>query len=383
MKIVDIKSFVIKAGLPVNYPHPTASYVVDGAIFLEIHTDEGVIGLGEPGPYGGKLEDIQKEVADLLKNILIGKDPFQVSLLTVQLENFGIPAYGNTPRQAALAGISQALWDIVGKSVGIPVYRLINQTGDIKTKIRAYASGGMYYEHESTKLFVEEAILAKEQGYTAWKLRPQTPETASHFERNKRPPKVNILGMVKILEDVRLAVGSSMDLMIDLGCRLETVDDALDFAIRVEDLGLLFIEEPIPRLLVDYVQLIQRSPVPIAGGECFVSRHQFLEWMPALDVFQPDCNLAGMTEAKHVLQSAQQEGKVCILHNWTNDINCAANLHLAASAPSCVMVESNTTCNPLRNHLVIEPFVPIDGFFHMNDKPGLGIEIDRDRITTQ
>jgi len=382
MKITNIEVFLLRGALENLSGHPAASYVTDGSIYVKISTDVGIVGLGEPSAYGGSLLDTKRIIEKKITPRLIGMNPFDVDILTTQNGFPGGFGYGNVPYNCAIAGISQGLWDIIGKALDIPVYKLLNKKGDYKKKVRAYASGGMFYEWEDSMQFVEEALKCKEEGYTAWKLRPPTPRIASHLERNKTPPPVDLSTFTTLLEKIRLAVGDEMELMVDMGCRLETLKDAVYFCNAAEELDLAFVEEPLPRIIDEYVNLSAETNVPIAGGECMVNRHQFHKWFTkrALDILQPDGNLAGITEVMHIASIAEEKNANCIIHNWANDISIATNVHLAAAIPNCPVVEYNITYNPLRASLVKDPLVPVDGFFEISDRPGLGVELDDDAL---
>jgi len=310
MKITDLEILLLNCSLPPDYKHPTASFVTEGCMFLRVITDEGIYGLGEPSPYGGSLESLVALAENRLKPMLKGKDPFHVDLLTKQDETGVAPGYGTIPYHALKAAISQALWDILGKCLDMPVYRLLNKRGDYKKRIRAYASGGMYYDWQDPQLYVEEALKWREQGFSAWKLRPPVPDNSSHLERNAVPPAVDIPGFVQILERVRYAVGSEMELMVDFGCRLGTVAKTVEFIKLSKDLGIVFIEEPLPRVTALHEELQALSDGKIAGGECLVTRQQFHEWQASFDVFQPDANLAGISEIIKIAEFAQSSGKI-------------------------------------------------------------------------
>ena len=313
----------------------------------------------------------------------MGMNPFDVVLLTTQKEFPGAFGYGNIAYNSSIAGISQALWDIVGKSLDIPLYKLLNKNGDYKKKVRAYASSGMFYEWEDSEQFIDEALRYKEEGYTAWKLRPPTPKTASHIERNKIPPPVDLPEFINLLERIRLCVGDTMEIMVDMGCRLPSLNDAAKFCSAVEDLNLFFVEEPLPRIIEDYSRLCAITDTSIAGGECMINRKQFYRWLEqdALDIVQPDGNLAGVTETLEIAAMAAKHNKKCIIHNWANDISIAANVHLAAAIPNCPVVEYNTTYNPMRTNLVQNPSIPIRGYFELTDRPGIGVEIDEQALS--
>ena len=379
MQIKDIEVILLRCSISDVYPHPIASFVSEGSMLVKVYTDDGVVGIGEPSPYGGALLDVKTIIETNIRPRFIGKNPFDVEILTTQNEfpeGFG---YGNVPYNCAVAGISQALWDIIGKAMEMPVYRLLNRNGNYKDRVRAYASGGMTYETADYEILIDEVLQYKEMGYSAWKLRPYTPLNApSHMERNKKPPPVDIHKFISILERIRLAVGDGMDLMVDAGCRLQNIDEAVSVSQAMQELSFSFIEEPLPRVIEDYVELSKEIQIPIAGGECLVSRRQFRPWVDAgaYDILQPDGNLAGISEVMMIASMADAKGLPCIIHNWANDVSIAANVHLAAAIPNCPMVEYNVTYNPLRTELVMVPFIPEDGFFILPERPGLGIELD-------
>lgn len=383
MKIARIETFLLRCTIPQGWKFPTASYVTGGSLFIKVTTDDGIHGWGEPSPYGGPIEITRGIVENELKAIFLGKDPKSVGSLTAQDELKGEHAYGRAAYSSAIAGMSQALWDILGKASGKPVFRLLNPTATARTSVKAYASGGMIYEDSPRSWLVDEALQAKEEGYTAWKFRPVTPRQAgSHFQRNLSPPSVDCQELAEIAAMIRDEVGSDFELMLDAGCRVAKLEDAILLAENLGRLDFSFFEEPVARALSFYQELVRRKTVPIAIGECFFSHGKFKEWADsgALDVFQPDANFCGMDESLAVGQLAHENGKSVVLHNWASAISIAANVHLAAAMPMCPMLEYNQTFNPLRTELVVAPYVPQNGSFRLSEKPGLGIEVNEEAL---
>ena len=378
MTISDIEVIFLRCPVPEPKPRPTGSFVFSGSILLKVHTDEGIVGLGEPGAYGGTLEDIKHLIEGDIKTRFVGKNPLDVQELTVQEELPGGQGYGNVAYNAAIAGISHALWDIAGKSRGKPVYRLLGKNGFFRDAVRAYASGGSSLENEDPNLVVEEAVRCKELGYTAWKMRPSSKDESSHFMRQVNPPEFDENRFLSMAREVRKAVGNDMDLLVDLGCRCRNLEQAVEIAGELEKLSFYFIEEPLPRDPELYSRLAGRVNIPIAGGECLISRSQFKPWFEnkSYDIIQPDGNLAGITEGLEIAAEAETNSIPCIIHNWANAVSIAANVHLAAAVPNCPMIEFGVTYNPLRTELVKAPIVPEKGLFHLPDRPGLGIELD-------
>lgn len=378
MNISDIEVILLKCPVPDPPPRTTASFVFDGSIYVKVYTDEGIVGIGEPSAYGGPLLEVKRIIETQIKPHLVGKNPFDVDTLTTQNEFPGGQGYGNVLHNCAIAGIGHALWDIVGKALDIPLYRLLNKEDGHRDRVRAYASGGMSFENEDIEPVIEEAIKCQEEGYAAWKMRPSTPTQTSHLQRQKAPPTIDIHRFLSLAEKIREAVGPNMDLLVDAGCRCKNLRQAINISRELERLDFHLFEEPLARVCEDYAALAREVELPIAGGECLVNRQQFLPWIErnAYDIIQPDGNLAGITEVMHIAHIAASRNIPCVIHNWANAVSIAANVHLAAAIPSCPMVEFAVTYNPLRTELVKEPLVPKEGFFVIPERPGLGVELD-------
>lgn len=374
MKITHIEYFTLRCEANDNYSLPTASFVTDGSIYLKVFTDSNIVGIGEPCPYGARLGDMIKILKKDFIPHWIGSDPLDIDKLTTQFET-GI-GYGNIGHNALIAGFSEALWDIRGKYEGKPLYKIINP--DAENKIQAYASAGMWYENTPLERIADEALKYQSEGFVAYKLRPETPlGNNNHFQRTLKPPPVNVKRLVELLNKIHNLTNGKLKLMVDAGCRLN-FKQAIYLCKAMEELNCIFLEEPIQGQYKDYAQLKSMTKLSLAGGESLVSKAQFNPWIEAkaLDYLQPDSNLAGINEIMEVDKLVKKGGLQLILHNWTNDINNSANIHLAAALESCSMVEANLTYNPLRNNLVKEPMIVSKGEFILNDKPGLGVELN-------
>ena len=375
MKITRIEYFTLRCKVPNNHHMPTASFVTGGSIFLRVFTDNDIVGIGEPCPYGAKLSDMVQILQKDLIPSWIGTDPLDINKLTTQHET-GI-GYGNIGRNALIAGFSQALWDIRGKHEGKPLYKLINP--DANNKIQAYASAGMWYDNSPLESITDQALKYQSEGFTAFKLRPETPlVNNNHFQRALKPPPVNVKRLVKLLIKIYNLTNGKLKLMVDAGCRLD-FQQALYLCEAMEELNCVFLEEPIHGNYKDYVRLKSMTKLSLAGGESLVTKAQFKPWIEAnaLDYLQPDANLAGITEIIDIDKLVYKKGLHLILHNWTNDVNNLANIHLGAALKSCIIVEANLTYNPLRNNLIEDPMVVSKGEFTLSNKPGLGIELNQ------
>lgn len=352
---------------------PTASFVSTGFCIVFLHTECGLIGLGEPSPYGGSLESTVRVVQEINKE-LSGKPLFSAwTYKNLDNDLLLSAGYGEITRQAVAASISQCCMDILGKQLELPVYKILNPEAD--GKISAYASGGMFYDDQSLNLYVEEAVNYKNKGFDAWKFRPPTPKGLNHFQRNKTPPPIDINFLKQTIETVGKAVGPDFELLLDVGCRCKDLEEARDLANFALKHNVGFIEEPLPRNMGLYAELIAVTDMKISTGETFFSSEQFEIWAKnnAIDIFQPDTNLVGMREGIKTFLVAEKYNKKVVLHNWASAISNFSNIHLAVSmSERCCYVESSIIYNPFREGMALAPALPVGGGFELRDDPGFG-----------
>ena len=339
------------------------------AIILRVHTDEGISGLGEPSGWGDCRA--VEAVLQRLEERFVGLNPFDVEKLTVP-----------TPdhiTNSALAAIDCALWDIIGKATGTPVFRLLAKDGDHQsTHIRTYASGGVSYNWftKPDQIFDEIAQL-KAEGFTAFKMRIGSAwglggMTVSKFGDH--------------LTRVRAALGNDIDLMLDANCRFRSVPEAMEVAHILEGLKARWFEEPIPRASDDnddrYFQIRSSTSVPISGGEGIdtMAEHQRALRVRAYEIVQPDACILGFTRAYRVAQIYHHAGLPCIPHSWTNAVAHACNAHLVAAIPNRVMLETQHIGNPMLTELVDQPIPVNQGYIDVPERPGLGIELNMDAL---
>lgn len=377
MKLKNIEYFVLRCQIPEGTKFPVASFVTEGSLILRVHTDDGYVGIGEVSPYGAPMAKIRQVLVDELVPAWVGCDPLDDDLMRQPEIGYG---YGNTGRNALIAGLSQALWDIRGKISGQPAYKLINPnaTGDVE----CYASAGMWYQDSAPDLLIEEALHWQAQGFSAYKLRPETPLNAGgHFARNTTPPPANVTKLIQLLQEIHLATKGQIRLLVDAGCRL-TFTQACSLCSAMEELNCMFLEEPLPRDPYIYAELRKQTSMPLAGGESLTSVAQFMPWIErkALEYLQPDANLAGIYEILKLSDVAEAVGLHIVMHNWANDVSNAANVHLAAALACSPMVEYNLTTNPIRGRLAKPIISPHNGRFRLTDAPGLGIELDQELL---
>lgn len=345
-------------------------YKTKGALVVEIVTDDGIIGWGDC--YGPAAVS-RAVIETIYKPALIGMDPFNVEPIWEMLYN-KVKDYGLSGMTiSALSGVDIALWDIIGKACGQPVHRLIG--GAFRSKVQAYATG--FYFKNFDRLnedAVEEALGYTQQGFKALKMKIGLGNHKKDISR---------------IEAVRRAIGDDVEIMVDANHSF-TVPQAITLGRELERLGVSWFEEPIsPEDLDGYVEVTRALDIAVAGGENEFTKYGFRRILAArsMDIVQPDvCAAGGITECKKIAALAQASAIACVPHAWGTAIGLAATVHYLASLPETPMclfpvsplLEYEQTFNPFRDHLAKEPIVHQEGWVTVSDKPGLGVEVDRD-----
>lgn len=366
LKITDVKVTIMSYELK-DKSWLTGTQLIwkSDAVLVEVFTDKGIVGIGESSPYAGP-EFVKKTIEESFKPVLIGRNPFDV-------EHLATAWAGQRPNYAAWAGIDAACWDIIGKAVHKPVYRLLAAGGAPQPHIRMYASGGVEYAwYKRPEALIEEAVRHKEAGYTAFKFRIGTEWKNSGMTIRKYIPWVRKL---------REAVGPKMDLMQESNMRL-SLEDCLELCPVLEELNFLWFEEPVRTsgegALENHLKIKQAlKKVKISGGESRGSRFEFKEWIDrgAYDIVQPDANVTGVTEAWHIARIAHVQGKHFCPHNWHGGLTTMANAALVAAVPNHLVLELNQTFNPFKEELFKDPLVVRNGYMDLFNKPGFGVEL--------
>ena len=367
IKITDVKMISLAYRLKPEEAWPDGDdniiiWKTESAI-VEVSTDVGIKGIGGCSRYNGPAA-MKEYLEKVIKPALIGKNPFDVECL----------AGGITGRGArgAWAGADTALWDIIGKAKGLPLYKILATNTDPQTRVRAYASGGEFSWHKGSRFpgpedLVKQALRHQAAGYTAFKFRP-----GGAFQRF-----VSIQEYIPYLREMRKAVGPNFDLIQESNQRW-SVAQCLEMAPVLEELKILWWEEPTRKIIDDYLTIKKAlRTVKISGGEGVHNRVGLVEWMDsgAYDIVQPGCDDAGVTECWSQAQMAHTRGKLICPHNWQGDLVTVANAHLLAAVPNRFLLEDNMTPNPLKEGVFKEWVGVKDGYFTVPEKPGLGVEL--------
>lgn len=371
MKIVDIKTY------PLCSMSKTVVYysqdIVDRrmALIVEIVTDEGITGWGEGFCSGQNPLILQAVIENAYKPKLIGRDPFDNDVIYETLYNMS-RSYGQSGSAIiALSAIDLALWDIKGKALNMPIYKLLG--GAYRHEVEPYASGPCRAEGEIyPDTAVEQAEQYVKQGYRAMKFKTG----------------FGVSEDVKLIHAVREAVGQDIRIMVDANCAYD-VAKAKRILFDTQDANLYWFEEPIsPENISGYAELKNLTKTYLAAGEQEYSKIHYKNWLEsrAVDVLQPDlCVMGGFTEGKKVLALAQAYMIQVVPHMWGTGIGFAAGLQFLANIPSMPlafipdepMIEYDLSENIFRDHLIFKSIKLENGKVKIPNAPGLGIEVDR------
>jgi len=347
LKITGLRTFVVNVGA-VNW------------VFAKVHTNQGLIGLGE-----GSVTSKEATVAQAImehERFLIGKDPTDIEMLWQGM--FRYPRWRGGPiLNSGISAVEIALWDILGKALGQPIYKLLG--GAARKRIR------MYKDVDSTP---EDFLKAKEEGYTAAKSGFITVKDDTVI------PSYAVREGARKLAAVRRAVGDDFDIAIDAHGYLTTVM-AIDFCTRVEEFRPLWVEEPTQLEDLGELELLrQKTKVPLATGERSFTKYGFADFCSRhlVNYIQPDVvHAGGILELKKIGAIAETYRIEMAPHNPQSNVSTMASLHVDATTPSCTIQEYA----PQRDQWIVDLFkgtgpVIQRGFAELPDRPGLGVELD-------
>jgi len=347
LKITGLKTFVVNAGT-VNW------------VFCKVQTNQGLTGLGE-GSVTSKEATLAQAILEH-ERFLVGKDPTEIELLWQGM--FRYPRWRGGPiLNSAISAVEIALWDILGKALGVPIYKLLG--GAARKRIRMYA------DVEAT---AESFLRARQQGFTAAKTSGFITAEGGVLRGSA------VREGVRRLEAVRKAVGEDFDIAIDVHGRL-TPPMAVDFCTRIEGLRPLFVEEATQlEDLDELAHLRGKTRVPLATGERLFTKYGFgdLCQRHLVDYVQPDvCHAGGILELKKIGVLAELHRIEMAPHNPQSEVSTLASLHVDATTPACTIQEYVPRREAWMADLFHGGAVKVkDGFAELPDRPGLGVDLD-------
>lgn len=355
--------------LSTEYPPPLRrrfiySKTID-AVIVKVTTDDGLVGWGESkAPVAPQAT---KQIIDLLlADIVLGEDPHDVVVLWERMYA-GMRVRGHRAGfyLEAISGIDIALWDLIGKAAGKPLYQLLG--GCFRNPVRVYASGlpALSYDQpeEAFEQLAQDARDLKDRGYTGLKMAIGR----------------GIKGDLKSIRAVREALGDDYMIYTDAAGVYDRAQ-AMQIGHELQELGCMWFEMPTaPEDVAGYGEIAKALRIPIAI-DSLTSRYETAEFIRAggLDVVLPDtCRAGGITECKRIAEMADGFGLAFAPHiSIGSAIHFASSAHMATAMPNTITSEYWFGDNPLGNGILKEPLRLEKGYLYTPEKPGLGIEID-------
>lgn len=357
MKISAIKTFIVDPGVGKNW------------LFVKVETDSGLYGWGEAYTQADRDRAIEIHIQHLGR-YLVGRNPFDIKHFTFLAYNDYANKRGSMECYCAISGLEQALWDIVGKATGQPVYNLLG--GQCRTKVRVYANGwggGGTPEEAAAKA---KAVVNK--GFTALKFDPFPNPWRAYIDRQQEDEAVAKVAAV------REAVGPDVEILIEVHRRLAPMH-AVRVARRMEEYRPFWYEEPVSfRDLDSLVAARQQINIPVVTGEEVYTKLEFKQVFDqrAADIINPDvCNVGGILELREIAAMAEVYHVAVAPHNYNSTtLGLAATLHATAGMTNFLITEYFVNFEPIGNEIAITPFTVENSYITLPTTPGLGIDLD-------
>jgi galactonate dehydratase len=333
-----------------------------------VETDSGIYGLGEVR-LNNRTNALLGYLGEAMPRYVIGRDPFDIESLVSKMMIGDFGRMGEIT-MSALSIIEMACWDIMGKSLGLPCYRLMG--GAVRDRIKAYANG-WYTVERTPQMFHDAALKVVERGYLALKV---DPFGAGRYELTLDEQA----RAVDLVAAVRDALGPERDIMLEMHGRFNPAT-AILMANKMEKFRLAWVEEPVPpENMSELKRVAERVSTPIACGERLHTMNEFRPVFDlyAVDIVQPDIShFGGLTLTRRLAAWADVYNVLIAPHNVGGPVSTAAALHVAACTPNFMIQEH---FNDFADSWVKQaaPGVPevVDGYFSLPTAPGLGVELD-------
>jgi L-alanine-DL-glutamate epimerase-like enolase superfamily enzyme len=371
MKITEVETIVLSL--------PTIARECNGtqdALLVRIHTDNGLVGIGEVDSSPQVIKAIydapySHTLACGLRQLLLGEDPRDIERLWEKMYRGTIYFGRRGAAIHAISGADIALWDLLGKATGLPVYQLLG--GAYRTRIRAYASDLM---PDTIDAAHRRAAQLRDAGFTAFKF-GWGPLGASETRDTD------------LIAAARRGIGDENELLIDIGLCWDA-STAIARARRFAEFNLGWIEEPLPPDdFAGYARLADAVDTRIAAGEELATCYEYIDLMDRghIDVVQVDMSRAGgLTESRRIAQQAHLRNLPCVPHAFSTGVLLTASAHWVAAIPNGSLLEYTVAESPLATGLtgtglLREPLRAVDGFVQLTDAPGLGLELDEDLMS--
>ena len=361
MQITAIKTFIVDPGVGKNW------------LFVKVETDNGFYGWGEAYTQADRDRAIEIHIQQLGR-YLVGRNPFDIKHFTFLAYNDYANKRGSMEFYCASSALELALWDIVGKATGQPVYNLLG--GKCRDKIRVYANGwggGGTPEEAAAKAKAAVAL-----GFTALKFDPFPNPWRAYIDRQQEEEAVAKVAAV------RAAVGPDVEILIEVHRRLAPMH-AVRVARQMEEFRPFWYEEPVSfRDLDSLVEARQQINIPVVTGEEVYTKLEFKQVFDrrAADIINPDvCNVGGILELREIAAMAEVHHVAVAPHNYNSTtIGLAATLHAAAGMPNFLITEYFVNFAAVGAEIANTTLTVEDSYITLPTTPGLGIELDEEAL---
>jgi len=341
-------------------------FLVDKFLLVRVYTDAGIVGNGEAGLWSHHGA-VCRAIEDL-SHYYVGQDPTRIEhhYQVVSRDTHFMGAV----LSAAMSAIDIALWDILGKSVGLPVYQLLG--GKCRDKVKVFAN----VRGNSPQEMADHARQQVEAGYLSLRTQPFLPGW------EQQTPTQIVTSALEVTTAIREAVGFGIDLGLEIHRNLRP-EEAITLAYALEPLRILYYEDALAPESVEALAYIARNVrLPMASGERFYNIYQFKDMIDRqiVSLIRPDLSLAGgYTQVKKIAGMAEAAFVGIFPHLMGSPLNVAAFTHLAAAIPNYVLMESHTDTDPY-NEIVSHPVQRQGGYILLSDRPGIGLEINEAKL---
>ena len=359
MKITDVESMLIS--IPLRKPTSMSNKTVTSREYVvtRVHTDEGIT--GSAYTIGGPV--VLSSVRDALKPLLIGQDPFYTEQLWDKMFRTTLTLGRKGAVIRALSTVDIALWDIKGKALGTPLYKLLGAYTD---RVPAYASGGYYREGESFQQMADEMASVVARGFSTIKIKVGALPFQQEVER---------------LRTLRRTVGDDVQIFVDANCAWNELTYARKIMRAFEEYNVGWFEEPVmPDNFRGGAELTASFETPIATGEQECTRWGFRDLIEhhAADILQPDVAVVGGVTEWMKVASLASAYDIPVASHYFHDVH----VHLMAAIPNGFMAEYFIRDLDLMvfDDLIAEPLKPEKGYLVPPQRPGLGMELDEEKL---
>ena len=366
MKIKEIYPYVLSEDLEKEFFFSQWEYRNRKICIVKVVCDNGLTGWGE----GYGPADVIKESVDYIKTNVIGMSPLQTDLIWSKMFRRVHDYARSGVFLSAISAIDVALWDIKGKYHKLPISTLLG--GSFRERIRPYATG-LYFSNSKT---LTEDLCKEAKDYVV-----------NGFKSIKMKVGLSISEDLKNIKSVRNTIGFDVELMIDAN-HAYSFDEALRLSKKLENMDIKWFEEPLsPEFYDQYSDFKSKSLIPVAAGECEYLRYGFQKLLNknCVDFLQLDiCSCGGLTEAKRIAALSSSKGVKIIPHTWGSGIAFFAAINFISNLEPIpgrlynedAYIEYDQTENKIRENIIKNNIEMSDGYIKVNNKPGLGIDID-------